>query len=102
MSTRKDDTMSDLGFDALLARGARHRASDVHITAGFPPLLRVDGDLVPVPGYPEALSAEWVEKAAFDLMNEDQKLEFTERGEVDLAHAARGIGRLRINVFRQL
>ncbi len=94
--------MEDLDFETLLARGARHRASDVHITAGAPPLLRVDGDLVPVPGYPDALSDEWVERTAFDLMTEGQRREFLEHGEVDLAHATAGIGRFRTNVYRQL
>jgi twitching motility protein PilT len=95
-------TMEELDFETLLARGARHRASDVHITAGAPPLLRIDGDLVPVPGYAGALSAEWVERTAFDLMSEQQRREFLENGEVDLAHATPGIGRFRTNVYRQL
>ena len=94
--------MDDVDFESLLARGARHRASDVHITAGAPPLLRVDGDLVPVPGFTEPLSAEWVELVAFDLMTEAQRQEFMEYGEVDLAHATAGIGRFRTNVYRQL
>ncbi|WP_457101720.1 type IV pilus twitching motility protein PilT [Microbacterium sp. P5_E9] len=94
--------MSEIEFDALLARGAQYRASDVHITAGFPPLLRVDGDLIPVPGFEDILSAGWVERAAFDLMTVGQQEEFTQRGEVDLAHASTGIGRFRVNVYRQL
>ncbi|MFE4725379.1 type IV pilus twitching motility protein PilT [Microbacterium sp. NPDC056736] len=94
--------MEDLDFEALLAMGARQRASDVHITAGAPPLFRVDGDLVPVPGHPEPLSEEWVEYNAFALMGEGQRTEFQERGEVDLAHATAGIGRFRTNVYRQL
>lgn len=94
--------MIDPQFEALLADGARQRASDVHITAGFPPLIRVDGDLVPAPGYSEPLSHEWVERAAFALMSEGQREEFVTRGEVDLAHATPGIGRFRVNVFRQV
>ncbi|MDY0910036.1 type IV pilus twitching motility protein PilT [Microbacterium sp. CFBP9034] len=94
--------VENVDFETILARGAEHRASDVHITAGAPPLLRVDGDLVPVPGYPAALSHEWVEKTAFDLMTEGQRQEFMDNGEVDLAHATAGIGRFRTNVFRQL
>src|SRR5687767_13306989 len=94
--------MSDVEFETLLASGARHRASDIHITAGFPPLQRVDGDLVPIPGYEEALSEEWVERAAYALMTQEQQQEFMERGEVDLAHASVDIGRFRVNVFRQV
>jgi twitching motility protein PilT len=91
-----------LDFESLLAHGARLRASDVHITAEAPALLRIDGDLVPVPGYPDPLSSEWVEKTAFDLMTEGQRRDFLEHGEVDLAHATPGIGRFRTNVYRQL
>lgn len=94
--------METVDFQTLLAVGARSRASDVHITADAPPLLRVDGDLVPVPGYPDALSSDWVERTAFELMTEGQKDEFLVHGEVDLAHATDGIGRFRTNVFRQL
>ncbi|MFH8252504.1 type IV pilus twitching motility protein PilT [Microbacterium sp. B2969] len=94
--------MVEQNFDGLLARGARHKASDLHITAGSLALMRVDGDLMPVPGFTEPLSFEWVEKAAFDLMTEAQRREFAENGEVDLAHASPEIGRFRVNVFRQL
>ncbi|WP_314502642.1 type IV pilus twitching motility protein PilT [uncultured Microbacterium sp.] len=94
--------MTGIDFHALLLQGARSRASDIHLTSGFPALQRVDGDLVPIDGYPEALSEQWVEHAAFGLMTESQIQEFQERGEVDLAHAADDIGRFRVNVFRQL
>jgi pilus retraction protein PilT len=94
--------MQTVDFQSLLAIGARSRASDVHITSDAPPLLRVDGDLVPVPGYPEKLSEKWVERTAFELMTAGQKEEFLQHGEVDLAHRTEGIGRFRTNVFRQL
>ncbi|WP_127475535.1 type IV pilus twitching motility protein PilT [Microbacterium sulfonylureivorans] len=94
--------MTDITMDALLARAARHRASDVHITAGRPPLMRVDGDLVPVGGFPEPLSEAWVDAAALGFMSAMQREEFAERQEVDLALASPGLGRFRVNVFRQL
>lgn len=94
--------MEELDFERLLAIGARSRASDVHITAGAPPLLRIDGDLVSVPGHSGSLSAEWVERTALSLMTQEQRDEFQQHGEVDLAHATAGIGRFRTNVYRQL
>lgn len=94
--------MTDLNIDAMLARAARHRASDVHVTADQPPLMRVDGDLAPIPGYPDPLPASWVEAAALSFMSSMQREEFHERHEVDLALASPGIGRFRVNVFRQL
>lgn len=94
--------MTRTPLESLLAAAARHRASDVHLTADAAPLMRVDGDLVAIPEYPDTLSAVWVESAAMGLMAPLQRAEFEERHEVDLAHAAEGIGRFRINVFRQL
>ncbi|MGQ7312360.1 type IV pilus twitching motility protein PilT [Microbacterium arabinogalactanolyticum] len=86
----------------LLRIGARSGASDVHITADAVPLMRVDGDLVGIPGHPDAVSEDWVRAAAFGLMNTGQRADFERHHEVDLAHAAEGIGRFRVNVFRQL
>ncbi|MGN7978536.1 type IV pilus twitching motility protein PilT [Microbacterium sp. 22195] len=86
----------------LLRIGARSGASDVHITADAVPLMRVDGDLVGIPGHPDAVGEDWVRDAAFGLMNTGQRADFERHHEVDLAHAAEGIGRFRVNVFRQL
>ncbi len=86
----------------LLRIGARSGASDVHITADAVPLMRVDGDLVGIPGRPDAVGEDWVRAAAFGLMNTGQRADFERHHEVDLAHAAEGIGRFRVNVFRQL
>lgn len=85
----------------LLGTAARAGASDVHLTADAMPLMRVDGDLVMIPGYGERLGREWAEAAARALMNEPQREEFETRHEVDLAYATPGIGRFRVNVFRQ-
>jgi len=85
----------------LLGTAARAGASDVHLTARSVPLMRVDGDLVTIPGYVDSLSRDWAEAAAQALMNEPQREEFETRHEVDLAHATPGIGRFRVNVFRQ-
>lgn len=89
-------------FSELLAIAARARASDLHITADAAPLMRVDGDLKPVPQQLEPLDAVWVREAAHSLMSDGQRDEFVRRHEVDLAHLEPGLGRLRVNVFRQL
>ncbi|WP_439594161.1 type IV pilus twitching motility protein PilT [Microbacterium sp.] len=89
-------------FDRILATAAAAEASDVHLTADHPPLMRVDGDLVPIPGSTDALSAGWVEGASFSLMTPGQRSEFQDHGEVDLSYTSPGLGRFRVNVFRQL
>lgn len=89
-------------LDAILAVAVRAEASDVHLTADHPPLMRIDGDLLPVPGYGDALSGAWVESAALAVMRPAQREEFRSGGEVDLSHTAPGVGRFRVNAFRQL
>jgi len=75
-------------------------ASDLHLKAGKPPKMRVDGTLLPVEGAP-SLSAEAAEAIAFGIMNERQKEQFNHKGEVDLAYSYAGVGRFRVNCFKQ-
>ncbi|WP_319034360.1 type IV pilus twitching motility protein PilT [Microbacterium sp. LRZ72] len=89
-------------LDELLHAAASARASDVHLTSGHPPLLRVDGDLQAVPGHPEALTAAFMESTVLGIMSASQREDFIAHGEVDLSYTAEGLGRFRVNVFRQL
>ncbi|GAA1468032.1 type IV pilus twitching motility protein PilT [Microbacterium thalassium] len=94
--------MTAMLLDSMLETAARLRASDVHLTADARPLMRVDGDLTPIPGYDDPVPSSWLEAAAFELMAPGQHEEFTKHHEVDLAHATEGLGRFRVNVYRQL
>lgn len=86
----------------LLAVALRARASDVHLTANHPPLMRVDGDLAPISGHMEPTSANWLEGAIGGILSADQVAEFRQHGEVDLSIAVPDVARFRVNVFRQL
>src|SRR5437762_276862 len=74
-------------------------ASDLHLTAGAPPILRVDGVLVPTPF--EKLNGETAQALVYSLLNEQQRQRFEATCELDLAFNLRGIGRVRMNVYRQ-
>ena len=89
-------------LDAVLATAAAARASDVHLTAGRRALMRVDGDLMPIAGYLDPLSTEWVERALLSIMSPAHAEDFATHGEVDLSYVSDGLGRFRVNVFRQL
>lgn len=86
----------------LLAIAARSRASDVHLTAGHAPLMRVDGDLAGIPGYETPTSQNWLESAVGGIMTNEQVAEFRQHGEVDLSITVPDVARFRVNVFRQL
>ena len=75
------------------------KASDLHLTAYAPPVLRIDGDLVPTPF--ERLSPETVQTLIFSLLTEAQRQRFEATNELDLAFGIKGLGRLRMNVYRQ-
>lgn len=91
-----------LTLDAVLTQAANFRASDVHLTADRPPLMRVDGALAAIPRISSVLPAAWLDQAVRGILSESQAEEFAEKGEVDLAHSVPGVGRFRVNVFRQL
>jgi len=75
------------------------KASDIHIKAGSPPYLRVDGTLVEA-DFPRLAPTDVVE-IAFSLMDEKQARAFHETNEADFAYSVAGLGRFRANIFKQ-
>ncbi|MBI4371633.1 MAG: type IV pilus twitching motility protein PilT [Elusimicrobia bacterium] len=74
-------------------------ASDLHLTAGAPPVLRVDGVLVPTPF--ERLNAEETQTLIYSLLSDQQRQRFEAANELDVGFNLRGVGRVRMNVYRQ-
>lgn len=87
-------TMSDL-FIMMHDKNA----SDLHITAGTPPILRINGDLLPTPF--ERLTGDLCQNLIFSLMTDVQRQRFEAKNELDFAFGIKGMGRLRMNVYRQ-
>ncbi len=86
-------------IDELFKLMVQQNASDLHITSGAPPFLRVHGSMVPL-NYRE-LSNQDIQGLVFEILNEKQKKSFIEKWELDLAYTVQGIGRFRANVFMQ-
>ena len=87
----------DIG--ALLAFGVENGASDLHLSAGLPPMLRVDGDLRRI-GTPE-LDHPAVLGLVRAVMNDAQRKDYQERLEVDFSFEIPGLARFRANAFNQ-
>ncbi|MDO5382494.1 MAG: type IV pilus twitching motility protein PilT [Eubacteriales bacterium] len=85
--------------EQLLEIAKERGASDVHITVGLPPKVRIDGELTNL-DYPR-LSPDDSEKIVLNIMNERQTNIFRENGEVDFSFSIPQVGRFRVNVFRQ-
>ncbi|WP_036820761.1 type IV pilus twitching motility protein PilT, partial [Photobacterium sanctipauli] len=77
----------------------KHNASDLHLSAGVPPMIRVDGDVrkLSLP----ALEHGEVHRLIFDIMNDAQRREYEERLEVDFSFDLPDVGRFRVNAFQQ-
>ena len=75
------------------------KGSDLHLKAGGPPYIRTQGSLEKT-DFP-VLTASDCERAAMELMNDAQAKRFKEKGESDFAFSEQGMGRFRVNVFRQ-
>ncbi len=84
----------------LLQYAVDHQASDLHLTAGVRPTLRIWGRLVPIPHYP-VLTPEDTYQLAYSMMNAFQKQKFERTWELDLSYGVSGLGRFRVNVYRQ-
>jgi len=89
-----------LCIEELLRLAVGNGASDLHITTGLPPVLRVVGSLRAVDGLP-ALGPQDAEALVLALMNEEHKRVFAEQGQVDFSYGLPGVGRFRINAYRQ-
>jgi twitching motility protein PilT len=90
---------SGMNIDELLRHTVERGASDLHLKAGNVPFLRVDGDLQPT-GY-DQLSTDDTAMFADAIMPEHKKREFAETSEADVGYTLAGVGRFRINVYRQ-
>ncbi|MEZ5125140.1 MAG: PilT/PilU family type 4a pilus ATPase [Thermoleophilia bacterium] len=86
-------------IDELLHELLARNASDLHIKAGSPPVLRIDGELVPMDE--PSLTPEDTKDIAASIMTDKQIRRFSEHNEVDFAYSAPSKVRLRVNVFRQ-
>jgi twitching motility protein PilT len=83
----------------LLTLAVERKASDIHISAGEKPTLRIDGDITRLDM--EALSADEAKRLAYSVMNEKQKTIFENEYEIDFSIGLKGLARFRVNIFTQ-
>lgn len=83
----------------LLNFAVKNKASDTHISSGLSPMLRINGDILPLNVDP--LGEKQVQQMIFDLMNDAQRKWFEENLEIDFAIDLAGTARFRVNAFQQ-
>ncbi|MDP7036140.1 MAG: PilT/PilU family type 4a pilus ATPase [Planctomycetota bacterium] len=85
--------------DKLFEMMSKHDASDLHLKAGASPILRIHGSIREVDAKP--LKARDLQSILFSMLDADQRQRFDKNGDIDFAHGIPGLGRFRINGFRQ-
>ncbi len=81
----------------LLAFGVKNKASDLHLSAGLPPMIRVHGDIRRI--NVDALEHKQVHAMVYDIMNDTQRKKYEEFLEVDFSFEIEGLARFRVNAF---
>ena len=89
-----------MDLNEVLLIALNNRASDIHCKVGLPPLLRIDGELVPLKDS-TALDSSEIAKTAYQIMSERQRERFLQEMEIDMGYGISGLGRFRVNIFQQ-
>jgi twitching motility protein PilT len=90
----------DIDFADVLLEVVDRRASDLHITAGTPPMLRVRGRLTPMEGYP-VLTPSDTREIIYSILSNAQRQKLENNWQLDLAYQIPGVARFRVNAYFQ-
>ena len=88
-----------MDITSLLAFGVKNKASDLHLSAGLPPMIRVHGDVRRI--NVEPLDHKMVHSMVYDIMNDGKRKAYEEDLEVDFSFEIAGLARFRVNAFNQ-
>lgn len=89
----------DVHIDDLLREATERGASDLHLSVGLPPVLRIDGKLLNM-AY-EPLGPNEIQRLIYDILTSDQIQWFEKVRELDFSYGVKNVGRFRMNVYRQ-
>lgn len=93
-------TSPELHLNDLLGEMIEAGASDLHVTSGLPPCVRVDGQIRPMDHHPVLTPSE-LRRMIYALLTQRQREKFEENLELDTSHVVPNVGRFRLNVFVQ-
>lgn len=91
--------LDNVHLDDLLREACEKCSSDLHLTVGLPPVVRVDGSLVNL--CYEPMTPQDTQRLVFDILTNDQVQHFEATRELDFSYSMRGVGRFRVNVYKQ-
>ena len=88
-----------MDMESLLREAVARHASDLHVTVGVPPLIRINGALIKL-DLP-ALGVDDTAQLFEEIVAEDRRVQFNQNGEIDFSYTVFGLSRFRVNAFRQ-
>jgi twitching motility protein PilT len=84
----------------ILKTAVQSGASDIHLVIGKPPMMRLNGEIAEIPGFP-VINAEESKRLIYSILYEEQRAKFEEHWELDCSFAVSGLSRFRVNVLVQ-
>jgi twitching motility protein PilT len=98
-TTATPQRLAEVHLDDLLLQVSERNASDLHLTEGLPPTLRIDGRLHRL-NY-EVLGSQDIQRLVYEVLTDQQIQWFEKVRELDFSYGVHGVGRFRLNLFRQ-
>ncbi len=98
IATARPQPMDDAHIDDLLRAMVEKGSSDLHVAVGIPPIIRVDGALLPLAF--EKVSSQDAQRLIYDILTDEQIQRFETELELDFSYQLARIARFRVNVFR--
>ena len=96
----RSEESSEIDLDALLKILVERGGSDLHLTAGIAPSIRINGELAPLDDFPRMMPDE-LQKLLYAIMTQKQREAFENDLELDMSYSIRDVARFRVNVFQQ-
>jgi twitching motility protein PilT len=99
LTTNSERSVEAVHIDDLLKEACERGSSDLHLTVGLPPVVRVDGLLTRLDYKP--LSPTDTQRLIYDILTNEQVEMFERTKELDFSYGVQGVGRFRVNVYKQ-
>lgn len=91
--------LHDIHIDEILTMAVERRCSDIHFSVGLPPMVRIDGEVAPLPFAP--LQPQDTRRLLYDTLDDERLQKFESTKELDFGYPVKGVGRFRVNMFVQ-
>jgi twitching motility protein PilT len=91
--------ISEFHIDDILRMAIEKKASDIHLTVGLPPMIRLDGEIMPLPFNP--MTPKDSRRLVYDTLTNDQLERFETKHELDFGYSVKDLARFRFNVYMQ-